>query len=180
MPTRAAPPTLSYIIYMISIMYIVSIIWCMQQSTWWWKEVHLPHAHPFPLYLGRLHSTHPVPVWAKRAVCHKVSSAQPAERHKWPKSRLSHIPHPCYLSNPWILNMFLLSGKPFTPKIDINYEELKVEKILQHAIVMCGINCCVMLNIVKGYRILSCVWYWSIFSHNFHLWNRIRLITLNQ
>ena len=47
--------------------------------------------------------------------------------------------------------MFLLSGKPFTPKIDINYEELKVEKILQHAIVMCGINCCVMLNIVKGY-----------------------------
>ena len=107
-----------------------------------------PHAHPCPLYLGRLHSTHPVPVWAKRAVCHKVSSAQPAER---PKSCLSHIPHPCYLSNPWILNMFLLSGKPFTPKIDINYEELKEEKIPQHAIVMCGINCCVMLNIVKGY-----------------------------
>ena len=53
-----------------------------------------PHAHPCPLYLGRLHSTHPVPVWAKRAVCHKVSSAQPAERHE---SCLSHIPHPCYL-----------------------------------------------------------------------------------
>ena len=83
------------------------------------KKSTPPHAHPCPLYLGRLHSTHPVPVWAKRAVCHKVSSAQPAER---PKSRLSHIPHPCYLSNPWILNMFLLSGKPFTPKIDINYE----------------------------------------------------------
>ena len=77
---------------------------------------------PCPLYLGRLHSTHPVPVWAKQAVCHKVSSARPAERPKWPKSRLSHIPHPCYLSNPWILNMFLLSGKPFTPKIDIYYE----------------------------------------------------------
>ena len=47
-------------------------------------------------------------------------------------------------------------------------------------IVMCGIICCVMLSIVKGYWILGCVWYWSIFSHNFHLWNRIRLITLNQ
>ena len=93
----------------------------MPQSTWWCKEVN-PPCPPCPLYLGRLHSTHPVPVWAKRAVCHKVSSAQPAER---PKSCLSHIPHPCYLSNPWILNMFLLSGNRSPTKfetIDINCE----------------------------------------------------------
>ena len=102
--------------------YVYRIYYMMHAAVYLVVERSHPPMPPCPLSLGRLHSTHPVPVWAKRAVCHKVSSAQPAERHKWPKSRLSHIPHPCYLSNPWILNMFLLSGKPFTPKIDINYE----------------------------------------------------------
>ena len=175
MPTRAAPPTLSYIIYMIWIIYC--IYYMMYAAVYLVVERSPPpHAHAHYTWAA---STPPTLSQCGPSRQSVTKSRRPGQLSgaSGPSPVFPTFPTPVIWATRGYWTCFFCQENRSPQKL-IFTMKLKDSTAWYCDVwyqVLCDVEYCERILNIKG-----CVWYWSIFSHNFHLWNRIRLITLNQ
>ena len=152
------------------------IIWCVPPSTWWWKEVHPPPPHAHYTWAA---STPPTPSQCGPSRQSVTKSRRPGQLSgpSGPSPVFPTFPTPVIWATRGYWTCFFCQENRSPPKLILTMK-LKDSTAWYCDVwyqVLCDVEYCKRILNIKG-----CVWYWSIFSHNFHLWNRIRLITLNQ